>query len=68
MDYMEIQRRIECLHTGAEPDMDVYDAAAWSVISELSERSVARRSRPIDVPDFTRGRWKRKTPLGIIGG
>ena len=68
MDYMEIHRLIECLHTGTEPDMDVYDAAAWSVISELSERSVAHRSRPIDVPDFTRGRWKRRPPLGITGG
>ena len=68
MDYMEIHRLVECLHSGIEPDMDVYDAAAWSVISELSEQSVAQRSRPVDVPDFTRGRWKKNAPLGIIGG
>ncbi|MBI81758.1 MAG: hypothetical protein CMJ81_01050 [Planctomycetaceae bacterium] len=68
MDFMQIHRLIECLHTGTEPDMDVYDAAAWSVISELSERSVARRSQSVDVPDFTRGRWKTRQPLGIIGG
>ena len=48
--------------------MDVYDAAAWSAISELSERSVAKRSKSLDVPDFTRGRWKKNKPLGIIGG
>ena len=65
---MEIHRLVECLHSGIEPDMDVYDAAAWSVISELSEQSVAQRSRPVDVPDFTRGRWKKNAPLGIIGG
>ena len=47
-------------------DMDVYDAAAWNVVSELSERSVARKSRPIDFSDFTRGKWKTNPPLAII--
>ena len=65
---MEIHRLIECLHTGTEPDMDVYDAAAWSVVSELSERSIANRSQTMDVPDFTRGRWKTNPPLKIVGG
>ncbi|MAV36779.1 MAG: hypothetical protein CMJ59_15130 [Planctomycetaceae bacterium] len=67
MDFMEIYRLIECLRTGAEPDMDVYDAAAWSVISHLSETSVANRSAAVDVPDFTRGRWQSNRPLQIIG-
>jgi hypothetical protein len=47
-------------------DMDVYDGAAWSAISELSERSIAQRSAPQDVPDFTRGAWSRRPPLGIV--
>jgi hypothetical protein len=38
--------------------MDVYDAAAWSAVSELSEISVARRGQPMGFPDFTRGAWK----------
>ena len=67
MDFMEIFRLIECLRTGAEPDMDVYDAATWSVVSHLSETSVAQRSAPVDVPDFTRGRWKNRSPLPIVG-
>ena len=66
MDYVMNHRLIHCLRTGEAPDMDVYDAAAWSVISELSERSVARRSAPQDVPDFTRGAWKTTPPLGIV--
>ena len=28
------------------PTWDVYDAVAWSVVSELSEMSVANKSRP----------------------
>jgi len=66
MDYMELYRLIQALRTGTPPDMDVYDAAFWSVVSELSERSVANRSRPVDFPDFTSGRWKTTPPLGIV--
>ncbi|MFC1560860.1 Gfo/Idh/MocA family protein [Candidatus Latescibacterota bacterium] len=66
MDYIEDYRLIKCLREGLPTDMDVYDAAAWSVVSELSERSVANKSRPIDFPDFTRGRWKTTEPLGIV--
>ena len=34
--------------------LDVYDAATWSVIGPLSEKSIAKRSQSLDVPDFTR--------------
>ncbi len=67
MDYLEDYRLIECLRTGRPTDMNVYDAAAWSCISELTERSVARRSRTMDIPDFTRGRWQSTPPLEIVG-
>ncbi|MBW7906838.1 MAG: Gfo/Idh/MocA family oxidoreductase [Phycisphaerae bacterium] len=66
MDFLEDYRLVECLKRGEPTDMDVYDAAAWSCISELTERSVADRSRPQDVPDFTRGRWQQRPPLGIV--
>jgi hypothetical protein len=67
MDYIEDYRLIQCLREGTPTDMDVYDGAAWSVVSELTERSVANRSRPMDFPDFTRGRWQSNPPLGIVG-
>jgi len=67
MDFLEDLRLIECLRAGEPTDQNVYDAAAWSVVGPLSEQSVAHRSRPVEVPDFTRGRWKTTPPLGIIG-
>ena len=67
MDYLEDYRLIKCLREGVPTDMDVYDAAALSAVTPLSEWSVANRSRPIDVPDFTRGRWQTRPPLGIVG-
>jgi hypothetical protein len=47
--------------------MDVYDAAAWSVVGPLSGRSVAGNGEPQKIPDFTRGAWQRRAPLGIVG-
>jgi hypothetical protein len=66
MDYIEDYRLIKCLHEGKPTDMDVYDAAALSAVVELSVRSVKRRSEAVDVPDFTRGRWKSRPPLDIV--
>ena len=66
MDYIEDSRLIYCMRKGFPLDTDVYDAAAVSVVSELSERSVAHRSRSVDIPDFTRGLWKTNPPLGIV--
>jgi len=67
MDFIEDYRLIEALRTGRYPDYDVYDAAAWSAVTELSETSVANRSRPVDFPDFTGGKWKTNRPLPIAG-
>lgn len=66
MDYVEDYRLVRCLRTGAAMDMDVYDAAAWSAVVELSERSIASRSTSVAFPDFTRGKWKSNPPLGIV--
>lgn len=60
MDYLMCYRLIECMREGLVPDMDVYDAVAWSVPGPLSEISVAKGSTPIKFPDFTRGRWREK--------
>ncbi|HOD50661.1 MAG TPA: Gfo/Idh/MocA family oxidoreductase [Candidatus Hydrogenedentes bacterium] len=65
-DYIMMYRLLKCLREGIEPDSDVYDAVAWSVIAPLSEMSVADKSRPVDFPDFTRGKWRERQPLGIV--
>ncbi len=66
MDFLEDYRLIASLRGGEPTDMNVYDAAALSAVVELSAQSTARRSRPVDVPDFTRGRWRTTPPLGIV--
>ncbi|MBA3726597.1 MAG: Gfo/Idh/MocA family oxidoreductase [Armatimonadetes bacterium] len=66
MDFVMLWRIVYCLRNGEPLDQDVYDAASWSVITPLSEKSVANRGRTVDVPDFTRGKWKTMKPLGIV--
>ena len=57
MDYVMNYRLMDCLKRGLLPDMDVYDAAAWSAPTPLSEMSVAQNGASQKFPDFTRGKW-----------
>ena len=60
-DYMELYRLVEAVRKGMEPDIDVYDATTWSVVFDLTERSVMNGSHPVKFPDFTKGAWKTRT-------
>ena len=68
MDFIEDYRLIACLRAGEPMDMDVYDGAAWSAVSALSEQSIRNRSTSVEFPDFTRGAWERRPALGVING
>jgi Oxidoreductase family, NAD-binding Rossmann fold len=57
MDYVMNYRLMDCLKRGLVPDIDVYDAAAWSCPTPLSEKSVAQNGSSQKFPDFTRGKW-----------
>jgi predicted dehydrogenase len=62
MDYIMLSRLVDCMRRGVEPDLDVYDAAAWSAPGPLSDASVAQGGAPVEIPDFTRGAWKNPRP------
>jgi hypothetical protein len=66
MDYIEDFRLIDALRHGRPLDLDVYDAAAWSVVTALTELSIAGRGKPVEFPDFTRGGWKTRRPLRVM--
>ncbi|MGI8960268.1 MAG: Gfo/Idh/MocA family protein [Bryobacteraceae bacterium] len=65
MDFIMCYRLMECMRQGLPPDMDVYDAAAWSAPGPLSQASLAHGSAPVQFPDFTRGRWKERNGSAI---
>ncbi len=59
MDYIMDYRLVYCLRNGLPLDEDVYDAAEWSSVQELSRISLENNSMPVKFPDFTRGDWNK---------
>ena len=59
IDFIMDSRLIYCLRNGLPLDMDVYDAAEWSSLVELSEQSALQGGVPVEIPDFTRGEWDK---------
>ena len=59
MDFIMDYRLIYCLRNGLPLDQDVYDAAEWSCIGDLSAASIQNNSMPVAFPDFTRGEWNK---------
>ncbi|HEY7160576.1 MAG TPA: gfo/Idh/MocA family oxidoreductase, partial [Acidobacteriota bacterium] len=57
MDFFVLHAFIESVKRKLPTPMDVYDAAAWSAITPLSEKSIALGNETVDFPDFTGGQW-----------
>jgi hypothetical protein len=66
MDALMNHRFLDCVRQGITPDLTVYDAAGWSALIDISDRSVRDGSIPIAYPDFTRGGWKTLKPLPLV--
>ncbi len=66
MDFFTLWRMVYCLRNGQPLGQDVYDAAAWSVITPLSADSVTDRSNSKNIPDFIRGVMENAKPLGVV--
>ena len=62
-DYIKLRGFIDAVKEKRPTPIDVYDTVAWSVVSPLSEMSVAKGSAPVEFPDFTRGRWVNRKPF-----
>lgn len=57
-DRLTIRHLVEMVRQDREPWCDVYDAATWSSIYELSQKSLDRGSAAVKLPDFTGGNWR----------
>jgi len=57
MDFFVLHAFVEAIKRNAPTPMDVYDAAAWSAITPLSESSIEMGNERVDFPDFTSGQW-----------
>lgn len=63
MDFYVIHSFIESVKRKTATAMDVYDAAAWSAITPLSERSIEKGNTTVEFPDFTGGQWMNRKPV-----
>jgi len=63
IDYFVTREFINAVKEQRQPVIDVYDAAAWSAVTPLSEASIAAGSAPQYFPDFTRGDWIKRKPV-----
>lgn len=63
MDFFVIHAFVESIKRKTPTPMDVYDAATWSSITPLSERSIELGNQTVEVPDFTGGQWMYRKPV-----
>ena len=57
MDFFVLHAFIESVKRKTTMPMDIYDAAAWSAITPLSESSIALGNQAVEFPDFSNGKW-----------
>jgi predicted dehydrogenase len=63
MDFFVMHAFVESIKAKQPTPMDVYDAAAWSSITPLSEKSIELGNETIEIPDFTNGKWMFRKPI-----
>lgn len=63
MDFFVIHAFIESIKRKQPTPMDVYDAATWSAITPLSEKSIELGNETVEFPDFTGGQWMYRKPV-----
>lgn len=61
VDYLELSLFIDAVRQKSQTPIDVYDSVTMSAVVALSGRSI-EKNRPIEFPDFTRGKWERRAP------
>ena len=62
IDFFVLHGFIEAIKRRVSPLMDVYDAAAWSAVTPLSEKSIELGYETVAFPDFTNGQWMYRKP------
>jgi len=66
MDWLVHQAFFDVLRRGeGEMPVDVYDAATWMAVTALSEKSILLGSVPVEMPDFTNGKWISRPRLDV---
>ena len=60
IDWLVARAYVESVKRGIPTPIDTYDTASWMAITPLTEQSIAMGGAPVQIPDFTRGKWMRR--------
>ena len=63
LDYLVCRAFVESVKAGVEPPIDIYDAVLWLSIAPLTEQSIKANGAPVEIPDFTEGKWQHREPV-----
>lgn len=66
MDFFSLKAFFNALRNNEEMPIDVYDGASWMAVSCLSEKSIALGNHPVEIPDFTNGKWLTRPRKDVI--
>ena len=66
VDLIELGYFAEAVRDKTQTPIDVYESVLMSCVVALSGESIAKGSQPVEVPDFTRGKWKTRKPTFAI--
>jgi len=61
-DGIMLNQFVEAVRNKTPLPLSLYDGVLMAAIGPLSEMSIAENSKAIQVPDFTRGKWKTRKP------
>ncbi len=63
MDWLVCRAFVESVKSGTNTPIDAYDSVLWLAIGALSEQSIQNGNMPVEVPDFTNGKWQDREPI-----
>jgi hypothetical protein len=73
MDYFCLRDFVDMVRCDRAPWVDCYDAAAYNALNQCSEKSIDAKGAPVEIPDFTKGKWKdpnwrkgRPSPAAVL--
>ncbi len=62
IDWAVLRAFVESVKAGTQTPIDVYDTLTLLSIGALSQKSIDGGGIPVEVPDFTRGKWQNREP------
>ena len=66
MDYIMLKHFFRAVANKEDMPVDVYEACAMMCVTALSEQSIALGGAPVEVPDFTKGKYKERKIVDVL--